>query len=108
MQEQGQPDDEDDQRPEPDTGVQQDVLEGGQEAVVLERPREVPRPGPAAAACGEGEDERVDHRRDPEPDQERQVGQDERHARAGAAATDRRAVEATRSRGLRGRRGQRG
>ena len=50
----------------------------GDEAVVLERPHEVVEAGQAAVVVRDGEVERVEHRRDAERDQERQVRHDER------------------------------
>ena len=87
VQEEREPDDEDDEQAEPDARVDEDVLERRDEAVVVVRPHEVVEAGPAAVDVGEGEIERVDHRRDAEHDQERQVRQDERQAAQAAGAT---------------------
>ena len=46
VQKERQPDNEDDERPEPDACVEEDVLERGDEAVVVERPHEVIEAGP--------------------------------------------------------------
>ena len=77
MEQQRQHHDEDHQQGEPDGRVDEDVLHGRHEPVVLRRVGEVPEPGEAAAGLGEGELERIEHREDAEEDEEEQVGDDE-------------------------------
>ena len=87
MQEEREPDHEDHQRSEPNARVDEDVLERRDEAEVVVRPYEVVEADPATADVREGEIERVDRRRNPEDDQERQVRQDERQPLQAAGAT---------------------
>src|SRR4029079_12262144 len=91
-------DDEDHQGAEPDDRVDEDVLERGYETEVVVRPDEVVEPDPTASCVREGEVERVDRRRDPEDDQERQVGKDERGTARDAEATRTRGLHVLRSR----------
>ena len=72
MDDDGEEHDEDDQADQPDQQVQSDMLERRQEAVVLHDLCEIIE-ADKGAALGEGEEERIERRQDPEAQQQDRI-----------------------------------